>query len=263
MTPNPLAPDPLTIRTHDNVGIGYTVAGIGSRFLAQLLDVTLAGIAAFIATMGYLVVVGAFTPQTEVGSQLGPGLAAGGAMLFALFAFLAYFFVSELVTGGRTPGKAAVGIRVISRDGTGVRPLQTLIRSIVRIVDMTLYCGLVVMFFSPQARRIGDYLAGTVVIRERRAMLRPVVQAPPVYLRNFEPGPPIPGLERLGHHELSVVRSLLARPDLHPEQRERAASAMAPRLQDRLGLDAAAPERQEPAEAFVERLYLQLSAPSV
>lgn len=85
-----------------------------------------------------------------------------------------------------------------------------------------------------------------------------VVSPPPVLLRTPDAGPPIEGVERVGERELSAVRTFLTRPGLEPQLRARLAADMATRLLDRMQVPPTAPERQWPAELFLERLYLQL-----
>lgn len=253
------SPETFTVRTHDNVDVRYTTAGLGSRFLAQMLDTLITGVMVLVILFGMLEVLPALSPSTTVGTALGISEAAAIAVATATLAYLAYFALFEGFGGGRTPGKAAAGIRVVRLDGGGLTLGKSLIRNAVRLVDMLAYVGALVVFISPTSRRIGDYAAGTVVIRERRRV-RAAYQAPPppVYLSSPDPGDTIVGMGRLGAHELDVLRALLARPDIHPVQRHRVAAAIAVKLQDRMGLPAEAPERSEPPERFVERAYLQL-----
>jgi hypothetical protein len=116
------------------------------------------------------------------------------------------------------------------------------------------------MFFHPQSRRLGDLVAGTVVVRERTPVTLLTATMPaPVYLRTHDPGPGIDGLTHLGEHELSAVRTFLSRPGLAPNQRADLAGRLALRLLERMELPPGAPERMWPPELFLERLFLQLA----
>ncbi len=130
-----------------------------------------------------------------------------------------------------------------------------------RVIDVLAGVGVVVMFWNRQSRRIGDLLAGTVVVHVRPALsLAAVAAPPPVLLRTPDAGPAIDGVDRLGERELSAIRTFLTRPGLEPPLRARLALDMTTRLLDRMQVPPAAPERQWPPELFLERLYLQLQA---
>jgi uncharacterized RDD family membrane protein YckC len=249
-------PDVLKVRTSDNVQIGYVSAGIPSRFMAFLVD--------GLINLGVLIV--AAIAGSALYNAMGSSGGVAEAVALTVFSLtlvvghFLYFAILEATSGGRTPGKRALGLRVVRIDGSAPGLGESLVRNIARIVDYTLGIGLFVAFFHPQSRRVGDLLAGTVVIRERSAASHaPAVQAP-VLRRAPEAGPPIDGLDRVGAHEHSVLRAFLSRPGLPPEQRARIAYDMSAKLFERMGLAPTAPERIWPPELFIERLYLQLSA---
>ncbi|HZS13125.1 MAG TPA: RDD family protein [Candidatus Dormibacteraeota bacterium] len=251
-----MLPDVLKVRTSDNVSIGYVAAGIPSRFMAFLID----------GLINLAILVVAAVAGSALYSALGSsgGLAeALGLTVFSLVLVLGhflYFAILEATSAGRTPGKRAVGLRVVRIDGSAPGLGESLVRNIARLVDYTLGIGLFVAFFHPQSRRVGDLLAGTVVIRERTAATHAPVVMSPVLLRAPDAGPAIDGLDRLGEHEQGILRAFLSRPGLPAEQRARIAHDMSVKLFDRLQLAPSAPERIWPPELFVERLYLQLSA---
>jgi uncharacterized RDD family membrane protein YckC len=242
-------PDLHEIRTADNVGIGYDAAGIGSRFLAFVLDTLIQGV----------VVIAAFIVVLAIVPDSSGMLAVLLIVLVPLFVSIGYFAVSEALTAGRTVGKRALGLRVIRLDGGAPGLREALVRNIARLIDLPLGIGVVVMFFDRRSRRIGDLAAGTVVVRERRAgvTLAPPVLPPPM-LRTPDAGPAIDGVDRLGTAEWGALRTFLARQGMHPEQRARLAAVIAERLCERLELGPGAPERLWPPELLLERLYLQL-----
>ncbi len=244
----------LSVNTSDNVAIGYDIAGLGSRFIAQLLDFLVVGAIAFIVDVAWLAAV----RPSDVQDSVLAGLAAGG---ITLFVYVGYFTVCEISTGGRTPGKASGQLRVLDVSGAAPTSAQLLLRNVARILDVLAGVGVVVMFWNQQSRRIGDLLAGTVVVHVRPTLsLAAVVAPPPVLLRTPDAGPAIDGVDRLGERELSAIRTFLTRPGLEPPLRARLALDMTTRLLDRMEVPVAAPERQWPPELFLERLYLQLQA---
>jgi uncharacterized RDD family membrane protein YckC len=239
--------DVYEVHTADNVGIGYDIAGLGSRVLAMLVD--LVSVSLLVLALS-LLVLGVFAPDN-------PAFAVLIALSCGFLAFVAYFVVAETAMGGRTPGKQALGIRVVRLDGGAPGFTEALIRGVLRIADLA--AGWLLMFFHPLSRRIGDIAAGTVVVRERRALS--AVPAPvPVLLRTPDAGPGIDGAAALGDVEYAALRAFLSRAGLDAQQRARLAAQIATRLLDRLGLPPSAPERSWPPELFLERLYLQLAA---
>jgi uncharacterized RDD family membrane protein YckC len=244
--------DVLRVSTSDNVGIGYDIAGLGSRFIAQILDSLIVGVIALLADIAVVDAVGGTDPQTGL-------LAALAAAGVTLFIYVGYFTICEVATGGRTPGKSAGQLRVLDISGAAPTAGQLLLRNVARIIDVVLGLGVVVMFWHRQSRRIGDLLAGTIVVRVRPAVsFAAAVTPPPVMLRTPDAGPVIDGVDRLGDRELSAIRTFLTRPGIEPPLRARLALDMTTRLLDRMQLPDAAPERQWPPELFLERLYLQL-----
>ena len=247
--------DTISVKTSDNVTLGYNVAGLGSRLVAQILDNLIALPLVIVAILLYGALASVFVTSSE-----GAGFASAGAGFFAGFVYFGYFFVAEVVTGGRTPGKSAMGLRVIRVDGSAADFGALAVRNVIRVIDVTIVAiGIVVMFFQPQTRRLGDLGAGTIVVRDRASVtLAAAAAPPPIILRTPDAGPPIDGLDRIGGVERDALRVFLSRPGLSPTLRANLAADIAKRLNDRLGLPPGAPERLWPPELFIERVYLQL-----
>ena len=155
----------IFIVTPEQVELRYELAGIGSRFLAMLLDsliqlVILAAVAGiFIASM-----------STSIGFHISD-IPTWLIAIFSLIIFIiwsAYFLYFEAAKNGQTPGKKAVGIRVIRDTGHPIDFRSAFLRNVVRLVDYlpgTYAIGMISIFVSPQYRRLGDYVAGTLVVR--------------------------------------------------------------------------------------------------
>ena len=250
-----MLPDVQKIRTADNVQLGYTVAGIPSRLLAFLVDMLLNLAILVVAAFAASAIYGAIGSSGGVAEALALTIFS---LMFLVGHFL-YFAILEATSAGRTPGKRAMGLRVVRVDGSAPGLSEALIRNIARIADYFLALGLFVAFFNERSRRIGDLLAGTMVVRERTTVSQAQVLAP-VLVRTPDAGPGIDGLDRLGQHEYTVIRTFLSRPGLPPDQRTRLAWQIAQRLFERMSLPSDAPERMWPPELFLERLYLQLGA---
>src|SRR3990172_8596477 len=134
MTTNNPPDDYLSIATPENVAFQYEVAGIGSRFLAAIVDTLIILALQFVV----FIPIGAFL-NTAVGRSLIGDvaqawlIALAGLIAFALF--WCYYVFFELLWNGQSPGKRWIGLRVIKSDGTPISFLDSLVRNLVRLVD--------------------------------------------------------------------------------------------------------------------------------
>src|SRR5262249_27651903 len=152
----------LNIRTPEHVELRYKLAGIGNRFLAFALDSLILVSAVVVLCLG---VLGAWVFLPDV-KNLKMIVAAAAVRLFFIL-YYGYFLTFETIWNGQTPGKRKLHIRVIRDDGRPITFFEALIRNLMRIVDSFppfLYAvGSLSIFFSAKAKRLGDYVAGTVV----------------------------------------------------------------------------------------------------
>lgn len=159
----------LNIDTPENVVFGYEVVGIGSRFLAALIDTAIIGLLLLAANaILILVLLGGFDALETINSFL---VALLSLISFAFF--WGYYIFFEMRWNGSSPGKQQVGIRVIRADGTPITLAESVIRNLVRLVDFlpgAYGLGLVTMFIDSKARRLGDLAANTLVVREQTAV---------------------------------------------------------------------------------------------
>jgi uncharacterized RDD family membrane protein YckC len=158
--------DQLNIDTPELVAIEMPLAGIGSRFIAILIDYLICG--AFLLLLIIIAVI--IIPALHLFSKVSANWAAG---IFFLIIFLiqwGYFSLFEAFNSGRTPGKHAAKIRVIHESGRGINFLESLARNLLRAIDWLpgFYAvGVVAMFASKRHQRLGDMVAGTLVVRDR------------------------------------------------------------------------------------------------
>jgi uncharacterized RDD family membrane protein YckC len=168
--------DELVIETPERVELYYTRAQVGNRFLAALVDhtiqlLTIAALAFVLALFGNVLAL--------FYSAFGDW-AIAAAILSGFFIFTGYFVVFETLWSGQTPGKRMFRLRVIRDDGRPIRFYEAMVRNLLRtgldsmpvLAVVPFYSvGLVSVFLSSRSKRLGDYVAGTVVIREgeRRA----------------------------------------------------------------------------------------------
>jgi uncharacterized RDD family membrane protein YckC len=145
-----------TVLALDNLPLALPVAGVGPRLIAGALDYVVVGV----------MVIGLFVAGIFVVAAV-PGRSAWvfAGMLLGVFVIeYGYFAAFETLTRGQTPGKMALGLRVTSRDGARATTMAILVRNSIRSIDVMV--GVIVMFLDPLARRLGDRLAGTLVLHE-------------------------------------------------------------------------------------------------
>jgi len=227
--------DSRTISTPEGVELALPLGGIGSRFMALLLDsIIQAVIVVAAAVLGYTL-LGAVAATIVFSAAL-------------LFAYLIYDVAFEVRGGGRTPGKRAVGLRVV-RDGGGPVGLRaSLIRNVFRLFEaVLLYAPAIVsILITRNNQRLGDLAAGTLVIRDAKAEQTAPASAP-------VPADSYASWDATGVNEAEVaaVRAFLQRRDeLRPAARRTLAAQLAARVRPRVagvraGLD---------DESFLERL---------
>src|SRR6188472_93494 len=143
----------LTVSTPEQVAFNYEMAGIGTRFVASLLDHLILGTAMVLVYCAVVALVptlgaGAFISGDESGLS-GIYFVLALLVIVEFVIFWGYFVLFELVWNGQTPGKRAGKLRVIRRDGQPVHAGEVMVRNLVRIIDFlpAFYgIGLITMF---------------------------------------------------------------------------------------------------------------------
>ena len=154
----PLPDSELVVATPERVSFDYQVAGLGTRAIAQVLDLL---IVAGILVAVYFVALAA--------SIAGSGAATLVAVIGSFVVIFGYFWVSESLWSGQTIGKKAFRLRAVGDRGEPLTFAQAGIRNIVRIVDFLPYgygIGLIVLFANGKGKRLGDLAAGTIVVKD-------------------------------------------------------------------------------------------------
>jgi len=162
----------LEVRTAEAIAVRYELAGLGSRFLALTLDLSIQ-VAVTVAAFVALALLARPLAETLARVQMDKTVYVAALVLLALatFAlFFGYFIVFELIWNGQTPGKRALGIRVVRDEGFAVDAGAAVIRNVVRVVELVLgfyVLSALVTLLSPENKRPGDFAAGTIVVRDR------------------------------------------------------------------------------------------------
>lgn len=217
------APAPEGIVTPEAVLLEFAVAGLGSRSLAFLIDLGIRG----------ALLWAAFVAAAAGGIALDETVAVVVSIAAGFSALLVYPALTETVWNGRTPGKMAVGLRVVTVEGAPVRFRHAAIRSALGLVDFLMGAGTLAILSAlatRQSQRLGDLAAGTIVIRERqvRSDSQPVAFSPPpgweAYTASLD-------VSRLRGDAYVLVRSFLLRVhELDPEARRERAGSLATRV---------------------------------
>ena len=268
MSPNQINPDELNIDTPELVDIQMPLAGIGSRFIAIMVD-SLIWFAGFLVLVVLLVLfplnIAAFSEKSA-------------EWTFAIILFLifllnwGYFTLFEAFWNGRTPGKRVARIRVIQRSGRSIGLLESMARNLVRYVDQFPFfyaVGVITIFCTRQHQRLGDLAAGTLVVRDR-------VEETPLWGESgartftaqiFAPSTPAPephnayslpatGIARLSSTDLEVLEGFFARRlDLSLPTRQALAERIAAAIRAKSGLE---PPEGASVETFLEATARQL-----
>ena len=215
----------MNIDTPELVDIQMPLAGIGSRFIALLVD-SLIWFAGILVLFVFLVIF--LNPGSLAFTGISEQWAVAVVLFFIFLLNWGYFTLFEAFWNGRTPGKRVARIRVIQRSGRAIGLFESMARNLVRYIDMqpfALYAvGVIAIFVTRQHQRLGDLAAGTLVVRDR-------VQEAPLWgdsgtrtitAQIFAPSAPIPephnayslpsdGIARLSTTDLEVLEGFFAR----------------------------------------------------
>jgi uncharacterized RDD family membrane protein YckC len=162
--------EPARMVTPEAVALEFQTANVGSRILAYLIDMGVV-VAGILAGLFAAALVGQATDLVV------PDWVALTVVVVLLPSwFLGYFIAFETLWRGRTLGKAALGLRVVTKEGAPVRFRHAAIRALLGLVDFGLgggFFAVVFILLTADNQRLGDLVAGTLVLRERSGLAAP------------------------------------------------------------------------------------------
>lgn len=217
--------------TPEAVPLDLEPAGIASRALGRAIDA---------AAQALLIVVVVLVAGVAAAGGVPDWMAVVVAIVGTALAIFGYPALFEGLWRGRTPGKAAMGLRVYTEDGAPIGWLQAFIRSVLQLVDFFLPPGglLAVLsaLFTARTQRLGDLVAGTIVLRERSAVAPPMaVSFPPPH--GWQPYAASLDVARVTPEQYGLVRSFLLRVDsLTPGARAALSLRLAEAVRARMGV---------------------------
>jgi len=221
----------VQIETPEQVVFSYSIAGVGSRATAALIDYLLClAPGALLAT--FLMPLLARGPDGLPRSQVGTWLLA--FLILGQFAALwGYYVFFEGVFDGQTPGKRYMRLRVVQDGGYSVSFAASAVRNLARIIDMQPFffyiVGIASVAISRSGKRLGDIIAGTLVVEERTAHL---IASAPVSPRTASGAAP---MAELSEDEYAVLeRFIVRRHTVDSERRQQLAGRLATRFASRM-----------------------------
>jgi uncharacterized RDD family membrane protein YckC len=158
--------------TGDAVVLDVAIAQLPVRALSAMIDIAVALIFYIIGVLLWAATL----------LNLDDALSGAVLIIFTVLAFVGYPIAFETATRGRSLGKMALGLRVVSDDGGPERFRQALFRALAGIIEIWTFAGgpaVICSLLSPKGKRVGDIFAGTVVISERAPRLAPPPPMPP------------------------------------------------------------------------------------
>jgi uncharacterized RDD family membrane protein YckC len=155
----PLPDTDLVVSTPERVSFDYQVAGLGTRAVAQILDLLI--VAAILVAVFFVAAYAATAADFSAAVLI--------VLIGSFVVIFGYFWVSESIWSGQTIGKKAFRLRAVGDRGEPLTFAQAGIRNVVRIVDFLPYAygvGLIVLFANGKGKRLGDLAAGTIVVKD-------------------------------------------------------------------------------------------------
>jgi uncharacterized RDD family membrane protein YckC len=211
--------DVLVIETPERVPLHFPLASIGNRFLACAIDHALQVLALILMIIAFTLVAN----YSSFGEKLtnAPKWVLAALVVIVFLILSGYFAFFEWIWNGQTPGKRWLKLRVIREDGRPVTFWEAAVRNLLRTFDMMpapfYSIGLISVFVSSSDQRVGDMIAGTVVVREREAEAPAFTQvfessvSDVALRRSFKPVEFSGELNCLTEREIEVVETFLRR----------------------------------------------------
>jgi uncharacterized RDD family membrane protein YckC len=275
--------DQLSIDTPEQVNLHFPIAGVGSRFIAILLDTLIqTATIALIYLLIYLRSAWTAIDHTMSGSSETAQKWFLAAMIFAHFLlFWGYYVLFETYWKGQTPGKRVMKIRVLKDSGRSITLFESMARNLIRIVDSlpSFYLvGLITMLCNRRNKRLGDFVAGTIVIHElmdeqpvlshaSRTFTAPIAEAQPT--RSWMPGAqeawdanqsrlPADAIAKLTPADLHTIETFFSRAlDLPVPRREELSGRLAKQMSEKMSVPM--PDGLQP-ERVLELIVFQMRA---
>mgnify|MGYP001036128356 CR=1 FL=1 len=154
----------ISLQTPESVELNFDLAGIGNRTYALIIDYIIWSLILLLVLIFGIFLYFQFVDMDEFSLWI-----FSIQLLILFLIYVGYFVIFETIWQGQTPGKRYIKIRVIRDDGRPIRLQQATLRALFRPVDDVLFLGMLLIVFSKKEKRLGDWVAGTIVIQETKA----------------------------------------------------------------------------------------------
>ena len=211
--------DTLIIETPERVPLHFALASIGNRFLACAVDHAIQ--ACVIAIIALAALLASNVTAIWLYFSSAPKWIYAVMIILLFLTLSGYFAFFEWIWSGQTPGKRWLKLRVLREDGRPITFWEASVRNLLRSMDMMpapfYSIGLISVFVNARDQRVGDMVAGTVVVREREAEAPEFAQvfaspvSDPALRRSFKPVDFTASLNSLTESEIQVVETFLRR----------------------------------------------------
>ncbi len=209
----------LIIETPERVPLHFALASIGNRFLACTIDHAMQALIMILMLIAFFTLADYSSMSDQLTSA--PKWVYAVLILVLFLIITGYFAFFEWLWNGQTPGKRWLKLRVIREDGRPVTFWEASVRNLLRSFDMMpapfYSIGLISVFSTARDQRVGDLVAGTVVVREREteapafAQVFATAVSDPALRRSFKPVEFTADLTELTESEIQVVETFLRR----------------------------------------------------
>jgi uncharacterized RDD family membrane protein YckC len=247
--------DQISVDTPEQIALEFPLAGIGSRFLAMLLD-TLIHWVLFIAGIFALAAMEKYVPSKALFGWIPVSWLPALIILFLFCLSWGYFAFFEALWG-KTPGKRVAGIRVIKDSGRALNAYEAIGRNLMRAIEgvplfpITMIIGVVTMMITRRHQRIGDLVAGSIVVHDKRND-----DIRPDWTASNEKTLASPELAKIAPEELVLIETYLQRRDsLDFAVRDATALKIASRITAKSGIERPA---DQSLDEFLENIAKQM-----
>ena len=247
----------FTLHTPESVELEFTLAGIGNRAYALLIDYIIFGLIIIVFLVGALifnsVLLETITKLVGSTNRLELWLIAVQALI-GFFIYVGYFVFFETVWSGQTPGKRYVKIRVIRDDGRPVRLQQSTLRALLRPFDDLFFIGVFLIVFNQREKRLGDLVGGTLVIQEEQTVKAAALKVSKSAKSLAKKLLTDTDISRLLPEDFAVIREYLQRREgMIPNARNDVSKQLATQVKQIIGLEKL-PAKVD-ANVFLEAVY--------
>ena len=224
-------PKQITVTTPENANITYELAGVASRSGAAVIDIFIQiGTCAVLVSMYFLMQRVFYLPI--IGWPTSVLIVLGFLILWGYYVFF------ETKWAGQTPGKRMCRLRTIMTSGAPVGLANAAIRGLIRVVDLGFFIGIICIMLTPNNQRLGDFAAGTIVVKEREQWEGDLVYKQNSTNQRTQEDRMVKNIELVSAEQFEAIKRFTMRSaELEADTRKELAAKIARPLMYSLGID--------------------------